>query len=132
MRQLTRRDCLTKAAGAAVLLTGLAAEAADSPAKYPRNLTKEDIDRWLKELSNWGRWGADDQAGTTNLITAAKRKQAVALVKDGVSVSMSVEADLPAHGAPASGGRYTWERTMRSTGVGRKEGFVVDTFSVSF
>src|SRR5438552_2921737 len=27
----------------------------------------------MTELSNWGRWGKDDQAGTINLITPAKR-----------------------------------------------------------
>ena len=32
------------------------------------------MDRWKKELSNWGRWGADDQLGALNLITPAKRK----------------------------------------------------------
>jgi kynurenine formamidase len=130
---MTRRDLLAKAglAGAAL---GLCANAADSTTKYPHNLTKADIDRWIKELSNWGRWGKDDQAGTINLITAAKRKQAAALVKDGVSVSMSVDADLPADGAAPGPDRprYTWEHVMRANGIGRKDGFVIDTYSVSF
>ena len=30
----------------------------------------------MKDLSNWGRWGQDDQMGAVNLITPAKRKQA--------------------------------------------------------
>ena len=42
---------------------------------------------WFESLSNWGRWGDDDQKGCLNLITPAKRKQAAALVQDGVSVS---------------------------------------------
>ena len=33
--------------------------------------TKADFERWMKQLSNWGRWGKDDQRGTVNLITAA-------------------------------------------------------------
>ncbi|HXG03250.1 MAG TPA: cyclase family protein, partial [Candidatus Binatia bacterium] len=37
--------------------------------------------------SNWGRWGADDELGTVNLITPAKRRQAARLVEDGVSVT---------------------------------------------
>ncbi|MBI4246877.1 MAG: cyclase family protein [Candidatus Rokubacteria bacterium] len=41
----------------------------------------------LQRLSNWGRWGADDQLGTINLITPAKRLRAARLVTDGVSVS---------------------------------------------
>jgi len=52
------------------------------------NLTQADIERLMKELSNWGRWGAKDQMGTVNLITPAKRKQAAALVREGYSVSL--------------------------------------------
>jgi kynurenine formamidase len=55
--------------------------------------TKADIERWKKELSNWGRWGKDDQLGPLNLITPAKRKQAAALVRDGVSVSLAHDAE---------------------------------------
>ena len=44
---------------------------------------------WQKELSNWGRWGKDDEIGTLNLITPAKRRAAFALVKEGVPVSLS-------------------------------------------
>jgi len=47
----------------------------------------------MQELSNWGRWGKDDQQGTINLITAAKRKQAAALVKEGFAVSIARTAD---------------------------------------
>lgn len=56
-------------------------------------VTKADLARWEKELSNWGRWGKADQIGTLNLITPAKRKQAAALVKEGVSISLAVDAN---------------------------------------
>ena len=56
-------------------------------------LTKSDIDRMMKELSNWGRWGKDDQKGTVNLITPAKRKAAAAEVREGFSVSMARDTD---------------------------------------
>lgn len=52
-------------------------------------MDQADIDRLVKELSNWGRWGADDQLGALNLITPQKRLEAVALVKRGVSVSLA-------------------------------------------
>src|SRR5262245_30107002 len=55
-------------------------------------VTKAQYERWQTELSNWGRWGKDDELGTLNLVTPAKRKQAAALVKDGVSVSLSSDA----------------------------------------
>jgi kynurenine formamidase len=51
--------------------------------------TKEELERWMTEFSNWGRWGKDDQLGAANLITPAKRKQALALAKTGETVSMS-------------------------------------------
>src|ERR1700688_1247908 len=56
-------------------------------------VTKEQYEQWKKDLSNWGRWGKDDQLGAMNLITPLKRKQAAALVKEGGSVSMALEAD---------------------------------------
>src|SRR5262245_59493602 len=59
----------------------------------PPPVTNADIARWMKDLSNWGPWGADDQRGTLNLITAEKRKQALTLVRDGVSVSLAHTLD---------------------------------------
>ena len=90
---LTRRTALTAIGG-----IGLARRAAAQTGPYPRNLTREDVDRWMTELSNWGKWGKDDQAGTVNLITPAKRKAAAALVRDGIAVSLSLDADLPKEG----------------------------------
>lgn len=129
---------LGAAAAACMIPTREAAETE----KYPRNLTKDDIDRWMTELSNWGRWGKDDQAGTVNLITPAKRKQAAALVKEGISISMSLDADIPPKSAPPSspqtppqtGGRYTWQHAMLSTGLNMRgpSGYAVDSITVSF
>ena len=56
----------------------------------PRDLVSEDtIIKYFDELSNWGRWGQDDEAGTLNLITAETKARAAALVREGVSVSCS-------------------------------------------
>ena len=57
-------------------------------------VTKATIDQWMKELSNWGRWGKDDQMGTVNLITPAKRKQALSLVKEGASYSLARDEEM--------------------------------------
>ena len=51
--------------------------------------TEADFRRAMKELSNWGRWGDDDELGAANLITPAKRKQALALAKDGLTISLA-------------------------------------------
>ncbi len=59
-----------------------------------REATRADFDRLMKDLSNWGRWGADDQVGAVNLITPTKRKNALRAVRDGVSVSMARRAEI--------------------------------------
>ncbi len=57
-------------------------------------IAMEQYQRWQKELSNWGRWGKDDEIGALNLIKPAKRKQAASLVKDGLSVSLASDVPL--------------------------------------
>lgn len=57
-------------------------------------VTPAEYEKWKRDLSNWGRWGQDDQIGALNLITAAKRKQAAALVQEGYSVSIAGDADI--------------------------------------
>jgi len=54
---------------------------------YPL-LSDSEFSRIFDQISNWGRWGENDIKGTYNLLTPEKRKQAVALVKDGISVSL--------------------------------------------
>ena len=59
--------------------------------------TEGEVLSYAETCSNWGRWGPDDQLGTVNLVTEEKRKQAAALVRDGVSVSCAwtIKPDLP-------------------------------------
>ena len=59
------------------------------PAAAPAPLGAAEIREMFDELSNWGRWGENDQRGTLNLVTPAKRRQAAALVREGISVSLS-------------------------------------------
>jgi|TARA_B100002003_G_C14157171_1_gene557436 kynurenine formamidase len=66
-----------------LLLPGIFSSAAEN------EISAADVDQMVTDLSNWGRWGADDQLGTLNLITAQKRRQAAALVERGESVSMA-------------------------------------------
>jgi hypothetical protein len=51
-------------------------------------VTLDRLQVWENDLSNWGRWGPDDQIGTLNLITPEKTRQAAALVQEGVTVSL--------------------------------------------
>ncbi len=61
-------------------------------AEEPETVTKESVDRWMTDLSNWNRWGETDVLGTINLITAENRIAAAGLVRQGVSVSMAHDA----------------------------------------
>jgi len=59
----------------------------------PAIASDADFRRAMKELSNWGRWGEMDELGAANLITPAKRKQALALAREGRSISLA--HDIP-------------------------------------
>jgi len=47
----------------------------------------------VAKYSNWGRWGPDDVLGTVNFIDEGKRRQGAALVRDGVTFSLSQRFD---------------------------------------
>ncbi len=57
----------------------------------PPAMTRADFDQLMQEISNWGRWGSDDELGTLNLIGPAERKKAAALVREGVTVSLALD-----------------------------------------
>jgi kynurenine formamidase len=77
-----------------VLAVGFAGRMPAGQSKAPAHtVTEAQYERWKTELSNWGRWGKDDEIGALNLITPAKRKQAAGLVKEGISVSLASPAD---------------------------------------
>ena len=67
--------------------------------------TEAELDALFEGVSNWGRWGPDDELGTLNHLTAAHRQRAAALVIDGTTVSLahnlavapSPEMPFPAH-----------------------------------
>lgn len=44
---------------------------------------------YLREHSNWGRWGPDDELGTLNLVTPEKTREALGLVRSGRTLSLS-------------------------------------------
>ena len=51
--------------------------------------TEAEVIGYMASLSNWGRWGQDDELGTLNLITPERRTQAAALVKQGIAITCS-------------------------------------------
>lgn len=54
-----------------------------------RITTEADFESAMTELSNWGRWGDQDEKGASNLITPEKRIAAARLVTDGITVSLA-------------------------------------------
>jgi hypothetical protein len=63
-------------------------------------INKAQFDQWMSDLSNWGRWGKDDEIGTLNLITPAKRATALSLAKTGINLSMSRPMTQKSTGQP--------------------------------
>lgn len=61
--------------------------AAAEPMLHPKNAAEFDV--MFEQIKDWGRWGAGDQLGALNLITDAKRRQALALAKTGRVVSVA-------------------------------------------
>ncbi len=90
--------------------------------------TKADVDAWMTELSNWGRWGDDDQLGTYNLITPKKRLEAVKLVYEGISVSMARDVEKMV----AVDNPKPFKHTMNNVGLNNPGQFVSDTYEVSY
>ena len=52
-----------------------------------------DLQALAARVSNWGRWGADDQRGTPNLITPAAVQRGVHAVRTGRTFSLAIPFD---------------------------------------
>ena len=57
--------------------------------------TQDDVLGYFDTLSNWGRWGDDDELGTLNHITDDVRLAAARAVRHGRSVSCAWEVAVP-------------------------------------
>jgi kynurenine formamidase len=90
-RRASRREML---AGAATLAAA-GALADTAPAAFAASLPSiendEELERALPALSNWGRWGPDDQIGTLNFMTPRTRLAAAALIRTGRVVPFARE-----------------------------------------
>jgi kynurenine formamidase len=64
----------------------------------------EDFKQLGKRLSNWGRWGADDQKGTLNLITAEVARRGAESIRSGKTFELSIP--LAADGPQQGVGRF--------------------------
>ena len=91
------------------------------------DVTTAHFAEWLSAVSNWGRWGDDDQLGTLNLITPEKRKAAAALVEEGISVSLAL--DLNKTEDPLNPNPF--EHSLRVLEIEDQVG-VVDRYSIDY
>ena len=87
--------CVTCAPSAEAPVAPIEPSTPAAPSYTPPVVTPEshdldlaDVERLMEDLSNWGRWGPDDQLGAANLITPAKRLEAIALATEGITVSL--------------------------------------------
>lgn len=73
-----------------------------------------------QQLSNWGRWGADDERGTTNLITPKRIVEAARLIRQGKVFDLGIPfgPDGPQSGA---GGRINPILLISETGQDQEQ-----------
>ncbi len=76
------------------LLACAARPAAPGPSGWPALATDAEVQSALPGLSNWGRWGAADRRGTLNLVTPDATRAALALAREGRSVSLAREVSV--------------------------------------
>jgi kynurenine formamidase len=65
-----------------------------------RPMARAEFDALFARVNNAGRWGADDELGTLNLVTPAVRRVAASEVQTGMTVSLAREM---VHGEPEGG-----------------------------
>ena len=100
-------------AGALIALVACTAGVDSQEPRTPRNL--EEFDALFQEYNNWGRWGADDERGTMNLITEEKTREAATLVRRGITVSLA-HNPMPGEAVdnPDAAFNHTMSQSLRS------------------
>ena len=91
----------------------------------------EMYDSVFERVSNWGRWGADDQSGAVSFITGDRIAQAAALVRSGRAVSLAMPIQTE---GTAPDGRGSAVHLMTSAYDGadsvKQEAFVGDYLAI--
>ncbi|ETT27214.1 cyclase family protein [Rhodococcus aetherivorans] len=67
-----------------------------------------------RKVRNWGRWGADDERGTTNLITPERVRDAARLIRTGQIFELGIPLD--GNGPQPGGSRINPIRLMSENG----------------
>src|SRR5215467_6912069 len=88
--------------------------------------TRAEVQSYLYEQTNWGRWGKDDQKGAINLITPEKKVKAASLVRSGRSLSLS----RPFPKEPKHGNPHPAQHWMKTVPRGDDAGFSADFYGI--
>jgi kynurenine formamidase len=75
-------------------------------------LHRADFTALAAQVSNWGRWGDDDEIGTLNLIDAAALARGASAVRSGKRFSLAVRLDQQSPQVGSIAGRTNPLRTM--------------------
>ena len=78
---------------------------------------KEAIAEASKKLSNWGRWGKDDQIGTLNHVTPEDIVKAAGLIRTGKVFALGIPLDKTGPQTGLFGGRFNPIHQMLATGT---------------
>ena len=80
------------------------------------------LDALIRRVSNWDRWGAEDERGTVNLITPERRRHAASLVRKGAVFSLAMPFDLDGVPQQAVTRRINPHHWMLQTGTDLRAG----------
>jgi len=75
------------------------------------------IEEASKKLSNWGRWGKDDQIGTLNHVTPEDIVRAASLIRTGKAFALGIPLDRSGPQTGLFGGRFNPIHQMLATGT---------------
>ena len=85
-----------------------------------------------EKLSNWGRWGKDDQVGTLNHVAAEDIAAASKLVRKGKVFAMGIPLNQQGPQSGLFGGRWNPIHTMLATGTDAIAGRFDETNKLRF
>jgi len=80
-------------------------------------VNKQAIEEASRELSNWGRWGKDDQIGTLNHVTSQDVVNAARLVRTGKVFALGIPLDSNGPQTGLFGRRFNPIHQMLATGT---------------
>lgn len=84
-------------------------------------MSDDQVDAMIRRISNWGRWGGDDELGTVNFITPKARAHAATLGRTGKTFSLSIAFGLDGP-QPSFERRSNPRLTMLQTGTELRAG----------